>query len=150
MHNTIKKLRCCERGEASYISAAIAVLVGVMILTFALNVFGVISAKLQLDQATEQMVKQIQLSGGVNTDTADLFTHLSANLTGAQNAQYTLEADYHRPTPMGMTEAIQLGTPFYLTVTADATLGGFGRILPVSLTLRSTGAGVSEVFWKLG
>lgn len=90
-----------DKAEADYISATIFIFVGVLFITFALNVFSIISAKLQLDQAADQLTKQIQL-----------------------------------------------GTPFYVELTADATLGGFGDILPVQFGISSRSAGVSERYWK--
>ena len=40
------------------------------LLAFIIDLFGIISTKQELDHAADQMVKQIQLSGGINSETA--------------------------------------------------------------------------------
>ena len=57
------------------------------------------------------MVKQIQLSGGVNGETDELFEFLSSQIEGAENISYSIDATYTSSRPSGMTNAIQLGTP---------------------------------------
>ena len=47
-----------------------------------------------------------------------------------------------------MTRAIQLGSPFYITIEGNAKLGGFGTFDLVHITVVSRGAGVSEHYWK--
>lgn len=66
-----------EKGEASYISVFIYILVAVILIAFIINVFRIISAKQQMDHAADQLVKQIQLGGSVNGETDALFAFLS-------------------------------------------------------------------------
>ena len=47
-----------------------------------------------------------------------------------------------------MSRAIQLGAPFYITITGRAKLGGFWNFNLVNITVVSRGAGVSEHYWK--
>ena len=47
-----------------------------------------------------------------------------------------------------MSRAIQLGTPFYITITGRAKLGGFWNFNLVNITVVSRGTGVSEHYWK--
>ena len=79
----------------------------------------------ELDHAADQMVKQIQLSGGVNSETDELFEFLSSQIEGAENIAYSVDATYTSPRPSGMTNAIQLGTPF-LDVYKRQILSGIG------------------------
>ena len=144
----IKKILSSERGEANYISSMIYILIVVICIAFILNIFSIVSAKQQLDYAADQMTKQIQLAGGINSDTESLFEHIKSDISGASNVEYTIIADYKSPTPSGMHRAIQLSTPFYITITADTTLGGFGDFIPVNITVSSKGTGVSEKYWK--
>lgn len=147
----MKKIIQClrsEKAEADYISATIFVFVGVLFITFALNVFSIISAKLQLDQAADQLTKQIQLAGGINSETDAMYSYIANDIHGVRNIQYTIDADYLQPSPSGIRQGIQLGTPFFVELTADATLGGFGDILPVQFGISSRSSGVSEKYWK--
>lgn len=137
-----------ERGEASCFSTVIFIFITVLLLAFIIDLFGIISTKQQLDHCADQMVKQIQLSGGINGETEALFQFLCSQITGADSLSYTVNASYKSPTPGGMNQAIQLGSPFYITITGDARLGGFWKFNLVHIRIVSKGAGVSEHYWK--
>lgn len=137
-----------EQGEANYISTVVYIFAAVVILAFILNLFSIISVKQQLDHCADQMVKQIQLSGGVNSDTEKLFAYLSGEIKGAKNITYDIDSSYYYPTPSGMDKAIQLGSPFYITVTGRASLGGFWNFDLAKIAVVARGAGVSERYWK--
>lgn len=44
------------------------------------------------------------------------------------NISYTINASYRSPALTGMNRAIQLGSPFCITITGEAKLGGFWSI----------------------
>ena len=119
-----------EKGEASYISVFIYILVAVILIAFIINVFRIISAK-----------KQIQLGGSVNGETDALFAFLSGEISGADQLDYHVECS-------DSTDKIQIGSPFYVTVTGRCSLGGFWNFRLINITIRATGAGVSEHYWK--
>ena len=137
-----------KKAEATYISTVVYIFIAVLILAFIINVFSIISVKQQLDHCADQMVKQIQLSGGINADTDTLFNYLSGQITGATGITYTVDSTYKTPRPAGMHNAIQLGTPFYITITGNANLGGFWKLNISRITIVARGAGVSERYWK--
>ena len=56
-------------------------------------------------------------------------------LSTAENITYSIDATYKSPTPSGMSRAIQLGTPFYITIEGDAKLGGFWNLDLVNITV---------------
>ena len=105
-----------ERGEANYFSTVVFIFIAVLLLAFIIDLFSIISTKQELDHAADQMVKQIQLSGGVNGETDELFEFLSSQIEGAENISYSIDATYTSSRPSGMTNAIQLGTPFFITI----------------------------------
>ena len=148
MHKRIRGILKSERAEANYISTVVFIFVAVLLLAFIINLFSIISTKRQLDLAADQMVKQIQLAGGVNADTEALFTFLSSEIRGADNVRYTIDAAFRSPRPPGMTNGIQLGTPFYITITGRANLGGMWNLTLTRVTIVARGAGVSERYWK--
>ena len=137
-----------QSAEANYFSTVLFVFIAVLILAFVLNLFSIISTKQQLDHTADQMVKQIQLSGGINADTDALFDYLCAEIRGATAINYVIDAAYKLPRPAGMYNAIQLGTPFYITIRGRAALGGFWNLDIINITIEARGAGVSEVYWK--
>ncbi|MCI9128123.1 MAG: DUF4320 family protein [Eubacterium sp.] len=137
-----------EHGDVNYFSTVVFIFIAVLLLAFILNLFSIISTKQELDHCADQMVKQIQLSGGVNGETEQLFNFLCSQIEGAENISYSIDASYKSPTPSGMSRAIQLGPPFYITITGRAKLGGFWNLNLVNITVVSRGAGVSEHYWK--
>ena len=151
IHSILQKLRSAlknERGEANYFSTVVFIFIAVVLLAFIIDLFGIISTKQELDHAADQMVKQIQLSGGINSETDALFDFLCSEIEGADNITYSIDATYKSPTPSGMSRAIQLGTPFYITIEGDAKLGGFWNLDLVNITVVARGSGVSEHYWK--
>ena len=88
---TLRTLKS-ETGEATYISTFVYILVVVIMIAFIINVFQVISVKQQMDHLADQLVKQIQLSGGENSDTDALFTFLAGNISGVEGLSYELDS----------------------------------------------------------
>lgn len=148
MHNRINRLLRNNRAEANYFSTVVFIFIAVLLLAFIIDVFSIISTKQELDHCADQLVKQIQLSGGINSETDELFSFLTSEIQGAKNITYSIDASYKQPTPSGMRYGIQLGTPFYITVEGQARLGGFWNFDLVNINIVARGAGVSEHYWK--
>ena len=141
-----KEYNIDDRGEVNYISTTVYILVVVVMLAVIIDVMAVIMTKHKMDVAADQIVRQIQLAGKVDEDTEALVNFLTADLGKADNLTYYVDTSYI--TKEGCSTAIQLGTPFYLTITADLNLGGFWQITGLPLRLFSRSAGVSERYWK--
>lgn len=135
-----------ERAETNYISTVVYILVVVIMLAVIMDVLAVIMTKQKLDSAADQVTRQIQLAGKVDSETSSLVKFLSGDLGKADNLSYTVDTSYI--TKEGCSTAIQLGTPFYLTITADLQLGGFWKITGLPIKLKAIAAGVSERYWK--
>lgn len=130
-----------ERGEASYISTFVYILVAVIMIAFILNIFHIISVKQEMDHIADQLVKQIQLNGGVNNDTDTLFAYLSGNITGTDPISYQVTCN-------GGSNKIQIGSPFYVLITTKGYIGNVGNFNFFPITISAQGAGVSEHYWK--
>lgn len=141
-----KEYNIDDRGEANYISTVVYILVVVITLAVIMDVLAVIMTKQKMDAAADQITRQIQLAGKVDEDTDSLINFLTADLGKADNLTYHVDTSYI--TKEGCSTAIQLGTPFYLTITADLHLGGFWELTGLPITLTSSAAGVSERYWK--
>ena len=124
MKKKAKRLLLSERGDSSYISSFVYILVVVIMIVFIINVFQIISAKQEMDHIADQLVKQIQLNGGTNADTDALFNFLSGQLNEVE------------------------GLTYYVTITGRCCLGGIWKFNLVPINIRSQGAGVSEHYWK--
>lgn len=141
MTKDVRRILSTERGDSSYISSFIYVLVVVIMIAFIINVFHIICVKQEMDHMADQIVKQIQLNGGTSDDTESLFNFLADQMQDVEDLTYTI-------TCSGDSEFIQLGTPFYVSVTGRCYLGGFWNFDIVPINIRSQGAGVSEHYWK--
>ena len=131
-----------KRAEGTYISTVVFVLIAVIFIGLIINLFSIINAKSPRDAAADPLTRQIQLAGEVNSDTDHLFSDITGHISAAENIQYSVSTHYLTG------KKIQLATPFSVTVTGTAYLGGFGdfNIFPINLV--SYGAGVSEEYWK--
>ena len=110
-------------------------------IAFIINVFHIISVKQEMDLISDQLVKQIQLNGGKSSDMDALFNYLISELSEVSELTYQI-------TSSGSTDRIQIGTPFYVSVTGRCYLGGFWKFNLVPINIRAQGAGVSEHYWK--
>lgn len=135
-----------DRGEMVYINTVVYILVVVVMLAVILDVLAVVMTKQKLDAAADQVTRQIQLAGKVDADTSALLDYLADDLGKAGRVTYTVDTTYI--SRAGTSTAIQLGTPFFLTLTADVELGGFWQITGLPITLQAKAAGVSERYWK--
>ena len=136
------KILSQKKAEGTYISTVVFVLIAVIFIGLVINLFSIIAAKSQMDAAADQLTRQIQLAGEVNSDTDHLFSDITGHISAAENIQYSVSTHYLTG------KKIQLATPFSVTVTGTAYLGGFGdfNIFPINLV--SYGTGVSEEYWK--
>ena len=136
------KILSQKKAEGTYISTVVFVLIAVIFIGLVINLFSIIAAKSQMDAAADQLNRQIQLAGEVSADTDRLFSDITGHIGAAENIRYTVSTHYLTG------KKIQLATPFSVTVTGTAYLGGFGdfNIFPINLV--SYGTGVSEEYWK--
>ena len=106
-----------ENGDVNYFSTVVFIFIAVLLLAFILDLFSIISTKQELDHCADQMVKQIQLSGGVNGETEQLFNFLCSQIEGAENISYSIDASYKSPTPSGMSRAmLSVNLDDYITI----------------------------------
>lgn len=141
MKKKLKDIVRSERGDTSYITSYVYILATVILIMFVINVFHIISVKQEMDHMADQLVKQIQLSGGTNSDTDNLFAFLSGQMSDVRNLDYQV-------TSTSRVNRIQIGTPFYVTVTGTCSLGGIWTFNLVTINMKAQGAGVSEHYWK--
>ena len=75
-----------ENGDVNYFSTVVFIFIAVLLLAFILDLFSIISTKQELDHCADQMVKQIQLSGGINGETDQLFHFLCSQMKGPRTS----------------------------------------------------------------
>lgn len=144
-----------ERGEGGYISAVVFVMIAAMLMLFVVQLGGVVANKVSLDANTKQIVKKMQLEGGLTQGTWDTITEFNATYRKDANEDgdcndrgESVVIEIDTPT-VGNTETIrkvQLGDGFTVKTTIENFIG-FGDI-GVWVPLTSTQVGVSEKYWK--
>lgn len=137
----IRRLLLSERGDSSYISSFVYIFVVVIMIAFIINVFHIITVKQEMDHMADQLVKQIQLNGGTDSNTGALFNYLASEIHDIDNLTYQVSCP-------GNSDRIQIGTPFYVSITGHCYLGGIWKFNLIPINMRAQGAGVSEHYWK--
>lgn len=130
----MRKLLRSKRGEG-YIDVCIIVLVVIMMLALFTAAAPVITAKMQLDNSADELVREAEISGRIGAETTARArvlsekTGLSPKIEWSRNGKIPLNQEF----------------TVTLTVTLDIGFGGFGSF-PVTLTSKASGK--SEVYWK--
>ena len=130
----MRKLLRSKRGEG-YIDVCIIVLVVIMILALFTAAAPVMTAKMQLDNFADELVREAEISGRIGAETTSRArvlsekTGLSPKIEWSRNGKIPLNQEF----------------TVTLTVTLDIGFGGFGSF-PVPLTSKASGK--SEVYWK--
>lgn len=136
----IKKVLSSRKGEG-YIDMCVGVVVFVMILVIAINIFSFITLKVEMDQIAEDLIESATYSGEFDTDfwNADM---------------YNLDQYYYYDIDYGADEyfneaynRVQLGTRMWVTISKDTHVKGLG-IFKIPVTVSVTRSGLSERYWK--
>lgn len=130
----MRKLLRSKRGEG-YIDVCMIVLVVIMILALFTAAAPVMTAKMQLDNFADELVREAEISGRIGAETTSRArvisekTGLSPKIEWSRSGKIPLNQEF----------------TVTLTVTLDIGFGGFGSF-PVTLTSKASGK--SEVYWK--
>ena len=136
----IKKILSSRKGEG-YIDMCVGVVVFVMILVIAINIFSFITLKVEMDQIAEDLIEAATYSGEFENDfwNADM---------------YNLDEYYYYDIDYGADEyfneayrRVQLGTRMWVTISKDTYIKGLG-IFKIPVTVSVTRSGLSERYWK--
>ena len=136
----IKKLMCSRRGEG-YIDTAVSVVVFVMILVVAINIFSFITLKQEMDQIAEELIETATYSGSFEGD----FWSRDSELLNQYYYYgiYTSAEKYYN----SAYRRVQLGDTMTVTIDVYTYLKGLG-IFKIPVTVSVTRSGISEKYWK--
>lgn len=136
----IKKLMRSKRGEG-YIDTAVSVVVFVMILVVAINIFSFIALKQEMDQIAEELIETATYAGSFEGD----FWSRDSELLNKYyyygietSAEKYYNASYRR---------VQLGDTMSIKITVTTYLKGLG-VFKIPVTVSVTRSGISEKYWK--
>lgn len=135
----LKKLKN-KRGEG-YVDMYVGVIVFVMILVIAINIFSFITLRIEMDQIADELLETATYSGCFGSE----FWERDSELLD-QYYYYGIDYDadeyfntsYHR---------VQLGHTMRVTVSVGTYVKGLG-VFKIPVTLRVTRSGLSQKYWK--
>ena len=136
----IKKILSSRKGEG-YIDMCIGIVVFVMVLILAINIFGFITLKVEMDQIAEDLIEAATFSGEFNGDFWDANDY---NLQEYFYYDIDYGADYYFNPE---NRQVQLGTRMWVTVSKETYIKGLG-IFKIPVTVSVTKSGLSERYWK--
>ncbi len=136
----MKKLWKSKRGEG-YVDMCVGVIVFVMILVIAINIFSFITLRIEMDQIADELIEAATYSGCFSTD----FWDRDSDMIGeyffyglAYGADNYYNTTYKR---------VQLGNKMWVEVSVDTYVKGLGVFkIPVTLTVKRSG--LSQKYWK--
>ncbi len=131
----IQKILAENRGEG-YIDLVILVLVAIMVIACAMQIFTVYMAKQKVDSFATELLRVAEIAGQVGTETTAKAESLKSNL--GINPRIT----------WSRSGRFQLNQEVTVTVELDVNLGLFGEFGSFPVTLKGVASGKGEVYWK--
>lgn len=132
--NILKKLLKSRRGEG-YFDIVIVVLVVVMVISLIIAVAPVVSAKIQLDNYADELVREAEISGRIGSETTARAQVLSERTGIIPKITWS------------RVGKVQLNQEFTVICTYTMNIG-FGEFGSFPVTLTTKASGKSEVYWK--
>lgn len=136
----MRKILKRKNGEG-YIDTVIGVMVSMMVIVLALNVFSFLTLKQDLDYFAREMVEAASANGSTTGETNARYYEL-ADETGLY-PYYSWTASYYN----AVYQRVQLGDSIKITLTYSTYVRGLG-IFKIPITLTSTHSSISEKYWK--
>lgn len=124
-----------------YIDTCVGVVVFVMVLVIAINIFSFITLKVEMDQIAEELIEAATYSGSFDTR----FDQCSADM---QDDYFSFHVNYGADSYFNSTyERVQLGERMWVTVSVRTYVRGLG-VFKIPVTVSVTRSGLSEKYWK--
>lgn len=136
----IRKILHSKKGEG-YVDMCVGVVVFVMILVIAINIFSFITLRIEMDQIADELIEAATYSGCFGDD----FWGRDSDML---DEYYYYDIDYGADEYFNSTyKRVQLGEKMWVTVSKDTYVKGLGVFkIPVTVTVRKSG--LSERYWK--
>ena len=136
----MKKLLCAKRGEG-YVDMCVGVVVFVMILVIAVNIFSFITLRIEMDQIADELIEAATYAGCFD----DYFWHADSDML---DQYYYYDIDYGADRYFNSTyRRVQLSERMWVEISKHTYIKGLGVFkIPVTVTVRKSG--LSERYWK--
>ena len=129
-----------KRGEG-YVDVCVGVVVFVMIIVIAINIFSFITLRVELDNICDEILEASTYSGAFGDDSQDAYERM---LDEYYDFDLEIGADeYFNST----YRRVQLGHVMTVTVSVDTYVKGLG-VFQIPVTVSVTRSGLSQKYWK--
>ena len=136
----IRKILHSKKGEG-YVDMCVGVVVFVMILVIAINIFSFITLRIEMDQIADELIEAATYAGCFGDDFWDAYDYLS-------NEYYCYDivygADYYFNKSLNQ---VQLGERMWVEVSKETYIKGIG-VFKIPITVKIKKSGLSERYWK--
>jgi len=136
----LKKIFKNRNGEG-YVDMCVGVIVFVMILVIAINIFSFITLRVEMDQIADEILEASTYSGCFGNDSQDAYERML-------DEYYDFDLDFGADEYFNSTyKRVQLGHVMWVKVSVTTTIKGLGAFeIPVTLTVYRSG--LSQKYWK--
>lgn len=136
----IKRLLHSKKGEG-YVDMCVGVVVFVMILVIAINIFEFITLRIEMDQIADDLIESATYSGCFNSD----FWNADSDML---DQYYYYDIDYGADKYFNSTYGrVQLGERMWVKISKHTYIKGLGVFkIPVTVSVKKSG--LSERYWK--
>ena len=135
----IKKLLHSKKGDG-YVDLCVGVLIFVMMLIIALNIFEFVTLRVEMDQIADQLIQSATYDGCFG----ERFTDTDMNML---DDYYYYDIDYGADEYFNSTyQRVQLGNRMWVIVSVETNIKGIGINIPITLSVKKSG--LSEKYWK--
>lgn len=131
----MQEMQANNEGQ-SYIDTLILVVVAILILAFAMQLFEVYMTKQKVDTFATELMRVAEISGQVGSETTAKAETLKSNLGISPSISWS------------RTGRFQLNQEVTVTITLEKNLGLFGDFGSFPVTLKGVASGKGEVYWK--
>ena len=129
-----------KRGEG-YIDICVGVVVFVMLLVTAINLFSFLTLRVEMDRIADELIETATYTGCFDDEFFDRDEEMSGdyyNYTLDYGADEYFNAAYKR---------VQLGHTMWVTVSKETEVQGLG-VIRIPVTVSVTRSGLSQKYWK--
>ncbi len=136
----LKKIMKSKNGEG-YVDMCVGVIVFVMILVIAINIFSFITLRIEMDQIADELLEAATYNGCFNDE-------FWARDTDMLDEYYYYDIDYGADEYFNSTyHRVQLGHVMWVEISVETEIKGLGIFkIPVTLTVHRSG--LSQKYWK--
>ena len=129
-----------KNGEG-YVDMCVGVIVFVMILVIAINIFSFITLRIEMDQIADEILEASTYSGCFGNDSQDAYERML-------DEYYDFDLDFGADEYFNSTyKRVQLGHVMWVEISVTTEIKGLGVFkIPVTLTVHRSG--LSQKYWK--